>query len=412
MTEHDAQSGQPEVSSDSPCLQGESVTFTGTLASMTHQQACEHVEQRGGTATPHASRATTMLVIGEEGWPLETDGRESVKLQQVTQWQHEGIGVRIVTESDWLYLIGLRDKETDAVRLYTPAMLSQMLGLSVSLIRRWDRIGLIQPVKRVFRLPYFDFEEVANARRLTELLEAGVSRTEVEKSLTNLAPHLGTGDRSLTQLEILTRDAHIVVRDDRGLLEPASGQRVFDFEPTETGSTDDARDTISLTEPVETEPDFDSFTADDWYVQGCQLLDDSEADAAAEAFRLCLMERSQDAEASFHLAEALYRVGNLEGALERYHVAVEVDNEYIEAWTQLGCLHSEAGRPTAALEAFEIALRIHPEFPDALLHKADVLTQLGRETEAIPLWQAYLQYDQQGPWAGVARQKLEDAEGT
>ncbi len=64
----------------SPPLQGERVSFTGTLASMTHRQAQQLVAEHGGAAMPHVSRQLTILVIGEEGWPLEQDGRASQKL--------------------------------------------------------------------------------------------------------------------------------------------------------------------------------------------------------------------------------------------------------------------------------------------------------------------------------------------
>ena len=51
----------------SPCLQGERLSFTGTLASMTHKQAMELADQHGGSATHNVSKQTTMLVVGEEG---------------------------------------------------------------------------------------------------------------------------------------------------------------------------------------------------------------------------------------------------------------------------------------------------------------------------------------------------------
>src|SRR3984957_21035175 len=112
----------PAIAS-SPCLIGEKVSFTGTLASMTHQQAQELVEQHGGTATHSVSRQTTMLVVGEEGWPLEADGHPSIKLQQVTQWQQEGASVRVISESDWLRLGGLDGRRQKAPPLYTPRTL-------------------------------------------------------------------------------------------------------------------------------------------------------------------------------------------------------------------------------------------------------------------------------------------------
>ena len=171
------------IEAGSPCLRGERLSFTGTLASMTHQQAHELVEQHGGAPTPHVSQQTTMLVIGEEGWPLQPNGQPSVKLQQVNEWRSEGHNIRILTESHWLHLIGLQEKQQEVHRLYTPAMLSQMLEISVGVIRRWERLGLIKAVKKVLRLPYFDFQEVASVRRLSDLLSAGVSRRETSAGI-------------------------------------------------------------------------------------------------------------------------------------------------------------------------------------------------------------------------------------
>ena len=220
----------PSVSS-SPSLTGEKVSFTGTLASMTHQQAHQLVEQHGGSATHHVSRQTTMLVIGEEGWPLEPDGHPSIKLQQITQWQEEGATVRVVSESDWLRLLGLDGRCRDVHSLYTPAMLCQSLNVPIGTIRRWERLGLIRPVRKVYRLPYFDYAEAAGVRRLSELLTAGIPLSQLESSLMKLQTMLPTLDRPLAQLNLLAQDSRLVVRDAHGLVEPTTGQRCFDFVP-------------------------------------------------------------------------------------------------------------------------------------------------------------------------------------
>ena len=101
-----------------------------------------------------------------------------------------------------LHLLGLDETRTEIHKAYTPAMLSNLLGVSVHLIRRWDRAGLITPLRRVHRLPYFSFQDVASARRLSELLAQGVPRSEIEKSLGQLAPLFRNGQRSIDQLEI------------------------------------------------------------------------------------------------------------------------------------------------------------------------------------------------------------------
>lgn len=401
----------------SPCLQGECVAFTGTLASMPHRMAHELVGQHGGTAQGHISKNVTMLVVGEEGWPLEEDGRTSVKLEQVAELQRQSLPIRILNESEWLHLLGLEDRRCEVHRLYTPAMLARLLDVSANLIRSWERAGLIRPVRKIYRLPYFDFQEVTGARRLFALLEAGVPRSEIEASLHSLQAMFQGVDRPLAQLEILARDAHILLRDDKGLLDARNGQRFFDFEPEAANVevTDDAGSgeadvtTVAFPEEPPAQQTHTDWTGDDWFEQGVRLLEHGESVSAVEAFRLSLMQNPSEPEVHFQLADALYRIGNLPGALERYHVAVELDHNYIEAWTQLGCLHEESGQLEHSAEAFQIALAAHPEYADAHYHLAEVLHGLQRTAEALPHWEQYLHYDSRGPWAERTRQRIAEA---
>ena len=413
-TPEPARTSSPTPLAGSPCLQAERVAFTGTLASMTHREAMDMVADHGGTSTQHVHRQTTMLVVGEEGWPLDANGQPSVKWQDANELARQGLPLRTITESEWLHLLGLDEARTEIHKAYTPAMLSNLLGVSVHLIRRWDRAGLITPLRRVHRLPYFSFQDVASARRLSELLAQGVPRKEIEKSLGQLAPLFRKGDRPIDQLEMLAHDSRIVFRDERGLIEPASGQRLLGFDDDRQPATEhanDARDRLPMTAWTPRRP-HEYWGFRDWFDQGRELLEQDAAEESIEAFRMCLMERPDEAEAHFHLAEALFRCGRPRAALERYHAAVEHDQDYIEAWTQLGCLHAELGEPESALEAFEVALEVHPDFPDAHWHKGEILHGLGRTDEAIPHWERYLTFDIRGPWAETARQRIVGAEST
>ena len=85
-----------------------------------------------------------------------------------------------------------------------------------------------------------------------------------------------------------------------------------------------------------------------------QAADAGDLEQAVSAFRLCLLENPHDPELHFHLAECLYRQGQIEAATERYYAAVECDHQYIEAWTQLGCVLEERGRKEEALSAFGV----------------------------------------------------------
>lgn len=399
----------------SPLLAGERVAFTGTLASMTHEAARQLVEEHGGTSTDHASRQTTMLVVGEEGWPLDPNGEPSRAFQHVTEWIAEGLPIQLVRESDWLHLLGLDERRDEVHRLYTPAMLNQLLGVSVANVRRWARLGLIRPVKRIARLPYFDFREVTSARRLVELLESGATRDGIERGLRELENRFPDIERPLAQLDLLTDEKRLLYRDDRSLVDPRNRQRHFDFDESaaESGPAigDDEEPATLRFEAAREELELDriDWSAADWFHQGCVLAEDGELPAAIEAFRTALLQAPYEPEVHLHLAEALYRNGAIEAALERYHVAVEHDHEYVEAWTQIGCLHEERGDLDSALEAYRVALEVHPEYPDAHLFLADALHAQGQTEEAIPHWRTYLCYDTRGPWAERARTQLERA---
>ena len=412
-----------ETIASSPCLQGERVAFTGTLASMTHKEASDVVVANGGTPMASVSGQTTILVVGDEGWPLEADGKTSQKLEFVEAQLASGHEVKVLDESAWLHLVGLADR--DAVnKSYTPAMLSQLLNVSVGSIRRWERLGLIRAVRKVHRLPYFDFQEVANARRMSELLLQGVSAEQIQQSLAKISKTLPGTDRPLAQLDILVQDSELVLRDERGIMEAVSGQRLLDFDgESESMATDDDEVVESIAFPKQDdEPDSRvSWTAEEWFYEGCRLSDCLEAEAAVEAFRLSLMALGSavrsvarfdaepsphPAEVSFYLADALYRCGRVEAAIERYYSAVEHDPHYLEAWIQLGCLLAEQGSPERAIEAFRIALDVHADYPDANLHIANVYEELGDLQSAREHWARYLEFDSRGPWAEHARQRL------
>lgn len=401
-----------ELSQSSPALQGERVSFTGTLASMTHQQASQLAEEHGGTATTHVGKQTTMLVVGEEGWPLESDGRPSVKLQETAELLHAGLPVRVLQESEWLQLLDLSEPQQIARKLYTPAMLQKALDIPVSQIRTWERRGLIRAVKKVYRLPYFDFQQVSSVRRLMELLEAGVPRHEIEESLKKLEAIFPNLDRPLAQLDLLAQDHHLLFRDENGLVEPVSGQRFFEFPGKKESSDDSAEEemvslSISEENADQAGPQFSS-NPEQLFQEACQAQDENQLDLALQMFRFAAQQNPTHAEIHFHLAEILYRLDNTAGAIERYHLVVELDPHYLEAWTQLGCLYAEQQSYDIAANYFQTALAIHPEYPDAIFHLAESLKRLNRLEDAAVRWQEYLQFDSRGPWAESARQALEN----
>src|SRR5215472_15611891 len=88
------------VELDSSALRS-TVAFTGRLACMSRAEAFEVVRRHGGTPSPEVTRRTSLLVVGELGWPLLDDGRPSNKLSRASSY-----GIAVVSERRFLKWIG------------------------------------------------------------------------------------------------------------------------------------------------------------------------------------------------------------------------------------------------------------------------------------------------------------------
>jgi len=137
-----------------------------------------------------------------------------------------------------------------------------------------------------------------------------------------------------------------------------------------------------------------------------ELEDDGQWAAAAEMYRAAMAAGGPTAELCFQTAELLYRLGDLNGARERYYMALELDEEYVEARISLGCVLIELGQNDLAEAAFRGTLRYHPHFADGHYFLARLLDKRGEAAEAERHWRAFLDLAPDSPWADEARQRL------
>ena len=113
-----------------------------------------------------------------------------------------------------------------------------------------------------------------------------------------------------------------------------------------------------------------------------------------------------DAEICFRLAELLYLQGDLAAARERYSTAIELDEDFVEARSNLGCLLAELGDTELAIASFRGAIKFHPDYPDVHYHLAGLLDELDQTEDAAEHWRRFLALAPNSPWADEARQRL------
>jgi tetratricopeptide (TPR) repeat protein len=96
----------------------------------------------------------------------------------------------------------------------------------------------------------------------------------------------------------------------------------------------------------------------------------------------------------------------LSAARERYYSAIELDDDYVEARANLGCVLAEQGEMSLAEAAFRGALRYHPSFADAHFHLARLLDSMNRLRDAARHWHKFLTLAPASPWAEEARDRV------
>lgn len=408
-----------------PPFQGKRVAFVGKLGGVNRRQAHSLIVDEGGFVMNQddlEDANVDIVIIGAEQWP-PTSPEELLPNSVLSAVKEENC--EIITETQFWERLGLLTEDQAVRRLYTPAMLAELLEISVAVIRRWHRRGLIIPVREIHRLPYFDFQEVATARHLAELLEAGASPAEIERRLEELARYVPDVDRPLAQLSVIVEGRHILLRQGEGLVEPG-GQLRMDFESLEANAQEQQVIEVTREDVVRVFDRHDAESAEPKILPFDNLVDRAvlpqnpeeilaqaseheeagELEVAIELYRSFLAAYGLRAQVCFQLAELLYRTNDYTAARERYYMAIELDENYVEARANLGCVLIDTGELELAIAALLGALKYHPDYPDAHYHLARTLDELGRHEEAVDHWRAFLVLAPDSPWAQQARDRL------
>ena len=396
--------------SDAPlsmALLGQRVALVGRLAGMSRRDAQQLLRQHGAAIVDPPDASATLVVVGENE-SLLGDGSLEEKLDAAVREAADQGSLEIIGESQLWQRLGLVDRQQDIHQLHTPPALAKLLGVPVSTIRRWQRRGWIVPAREVRRLAYFDFQEVATARRLTELLAAGVSAAAIEKKLAALARYLPNVKRPLAQLSIIVEGKNLLLRQGDGLVEPG-GQLRFDFgaladEAAATGGqiamatnilTFDARAEMPPLDPAE------------MVLLAGELEDEGQLEAAAEMYRTAMAAGGPTAETLLPAGRTALPDARLAGRAGTLLHGHRAGRRLRRSAGQPGLRAGRLGRTGAGHRRVHRALAYHDAYPDAHYHLARLLDDAGRTGEAEAHWDAFLRLSPGSPWADEARERLE-----
>ncbi|HEY1364191.1 MAG TPA: tetratricopeptide repeat protein [Xanthobacteraceae bacterium] len=348
------------------------VAFTGRLASMKREEAFALVRARGGTPRRGLTRATDMLVVGELGWPLLSDGRPSRSLGLATTY-----GVAIASERQFLEWTG-RTSPDDQIRTYSTAQIAALSGLPLEVVEQLRVFGLLD-----CRGGRYGFRDLTAARQIAELFAAGVMLSTITKSLHEIRKWLPEAALSSLRLYPAAADA-ILVEQMQGRTDER-GQFVL---------------------PVPASPE----SADELFERAQQAEAASEVETAERLYRKVMRIDPADPAAAFNLGNLLRSSGRKVEAEQAYRSAVKADAGFAEAWYNLADLLDEQRQPDNAVACLERAIAAAPDYADAIFNLALLHQRQARHADAAAGWRRYLALDSESDWATRARRALKFCE--
>jgi tetratricopeptide (TPR) repeat protein len=393
-----------DLSENESPIEGRRVAFVGKLGGMNRREARELVRRHGGIMVDRVDETVGLIVIGADVIPL---GEQTELLDDWVVDANADGRISVINETQFWQNLGLVEPEIEVDHLYTPAMLAGLLDISIATIRRWHRRGLITPTRQVKKLAYFDFQEVASARRIARLIASGATPQSIETKLSRLAGLYPNLQRPLSQLSVIVEGRNVLLRQGEGLIEPG-GQMRIDFDSLhESEPEDDATQLLSIEKPIAESSSLDELATPDEFINlAIEFEDSDELRSAIDVYRAMSLAFGPSPDACFRIAELLYQQNDLDGARERYYMAVELDDSFVEARASLGCVLVELDERQLALSAFHGALEHHADYPDVHFHLARLLDEMDQPDQAEPHWRTFLELAPKSPWAEEAHQRL------
>ena len=287
---------------------------------------------------------------------------------------------------------------------YTSAMFAELLEVSPAMVRQWHRRGWLRESEVVQKLVYFALTELLPAKRLAQLAKNGLPNAEIAKKLDALQVLFPNIDRPISVLDLRIDGCDIFLTKENKLVDTI-GQALFDFARTPPQPDESAFSQLDLA--FGSLQSFSTSELTSWQSPGkgelCQMAwhceEQGQLEQAVELFRAALAADGPDASICFQLAELLYRLDDKTAARERYYMAIEIDENFVEARAGLGCVLTETGDPELAVSAFQGALRHHPDYADVHYHLGRTLQKLGKPIEAEHHLERFRELMPNSPWA-------------
>lgn len=275
-------------------------------------------------------------------------------------------------------------------RLFNQKEISRILSIPENRIRYWDRIGLINHIKKEKGQLFFDFKRLVASRTVKELLAKGISLNRIRKCAEKLKKILPDIDQPFSEIRIYVYGGQLVLCKDNMKFTP-DGQLLIDFAPKKGTLIPLPADTV-----------------EDLFFQALELEKDGMAEEARRKYETILNIKPDHINSLVNMGNLLYHSGHQKEAEDYYRKALRINPDHAEANYNLANILEEKGDFDNAILFYRKAIHEDPEFTDAYFNLARVLEKVGDMNEARKNWFRYLELDPSSEWAQYVKKHLNE----
>jgi tetratricopeptide (TPR) repeat protein len=282
---------------------------------------------------------------------------------------------------------------------FTRRRVLEILRISPGRLNYWEKLGLVQPEPGGTRAVY-SLHDLISMRAILRLTSRGVPASRLKHQLAMMtAEEALRTKKPLVELRLeASVGAAVMQKIDGTLVELGTGQHLLHLDGLIQGDT----------EP-ETVRRLRHRTPEQWWA----AARDAEGDMArwteaCQAYEYIVRVSPASLEAWMNLGTLRFKTGQVEDAENAYRQAVSLAPDHPAVRFNLANALEERGLVEEALEHLLEAVSLEPDYADAHFNLALLLDRLGRPQHARQHWLRYLQIDERGEWAHLARRHLTD----
>ncbi len=272
----------------------------------------------------------------------------------------------------------------------------RILQIGSRQLQAWERAGLIA------QLQSYSFQDLGQLRTLRVLRQEAVSAAAIRQSIVAMKAVAGMTN-PLLEASLVRSGARLAFRHEGTVVDPITGQLLFDFERLEQGYGPSAgSEALLLRKPGPN----GAHGVQELFLAAVQAEETGEKIRAIKLYQQIMERHPNFAPAWINLGTIHFHLREFGWAEQLYRRATEIDPTYVLAFFDLGNVLDELQRLDESITAYRAAIALAPRYADAHYNLALAHERRGEERPALRHWQAYLRLDKSGPWAEHARGQI------